>query len=443
LSELSYSSPIHSLWCGVEGNYDYNTGSRVNTAVISPSIYLPYGAEFITLGFWENFNTEYGWDICMVDISTNDGNTWIQLRTPLSGSSAGWVYSEIDLSGYQGETIQLRFYFDTDDEVANDYPGWFVDDISIVACSSWLTIEMEETTIFAGESQDIEVTFDASELLEGTYNAIISISSNDPVNQMVEIPVTLNVYYETPDYFSLTLLTNPNDIGANVSGAGDYSEGEIVNISTSSVSNYLFTGWTGSEEDITLLENPLAMNTSFVMPGREVTYIANYEFQTTFSVSFYVRTNNNNPVFGAIITISGEESITTNIDGVATTILENGTYSFTITATDYEIYNDVFSISGSNRNIICILTPVSTEIQTILSFEVYPNPFDSSITLKGAQDINRIIITNILGQRVIDIKIIGSEQITIPTEVLIDGIYMIIFEANHGERLIRKMIKQH
>jgi len=193
ISDLAYSSPTHSLWCGIQGNTHYDTGARVNTAIVSPSIALPEDAEYISLTFWETYNTESGWDRCYVDISTDDGNTWIQLRTAPTGSSGGWVYREFNISAYQGLTVKIRYYFDTQDEVNNNYPGWFVDDVAIDVTLPWLMLDLNETSIVAGESQEIEVTFDATYLSGGTHERIIRITSNDPENPVVDVPVTLNV----------------------------------------------------------------------------------------------------------------------------------------------------------------------------------------------------------------------------------------------------------
>ena len=43
------------------------------------------------------------------------------------------VTEAIDLSGYDGKSIQLRFAFDTIDAVSNDYEGWVVDDVEVSA----------------------------------------------------------------------------------------------------------------------------------------------------------------------------------------------------------------------------------------------------------------------------------------------------------------------
>jgi immune inhibitor A len=49
------------------------------------------------------------------------------------GNSYGWRTSYLNLSGFAGTTVNIRFRFDTGDEYNNNYPGWFVDDVSIVA----------------------------------------------------------------------------------------------------------------------------------------------------------------------------------------------------------------------------------------------------------------------------------------------------------------------
>jgi subtilisin family serine protease len=57
----------------------------------------------------------------------------------------------------------------------------------------WLGIVNFTATLLPGESTTIPVLFDARELLGGTYQGGITISSNDPVNPMMEVPVTLHV----------------------------------------------------------------------------------------------------------------------------------------------------------------------------------------------------------------------------------------------------------
>jgi len=132
---LNASSATHSWWFGIEAQSNYDNDARINNAVISPSVNLTTAVAPISLLFAENYVTEQGWDYCMVDVSTDGGSNWIHLRggygSAPTGSSDGWTITSLDLSTYAGQTISLRFYFDTGDEYFNEFPGWFVDDVVV------------------------------------------------------------------------------------------------------------------------------------------------------------------------------------------------------------------------------------------------------------------------------------------------------------------------
>ena len=134
----------------------------------------------------------------MVDVSVDGGASWTPLRGELgsapSGSSGGWVMSVLDLSSFAGETIQIRYYFDTIDNIANDYPGWFFDDVLVTASGvPWLTVSPETGTVAPGSSVYVQVAFDATGLFGGDYQANIIVTSNDPVTPEVVRPVSLSV----------------------------------------------------------------------------------------------------------------------------------------------------------------------------------------------------------------------------------------------------------
>ncbi|MBI5216319.1 MAG: T9SS type A sorting domain-containing protein [Ignavibacteriae bacterium] len=129
------SSATHSWWAGVEGQGNYNTGNRINVGLVSPSIDLSFAVAPISLLFAESFATEQGWDFCMVEISIDDGSSWLPLRgiyghAP-NGNSNGWNISNISLDAFAGAFVKLRFHFDTGDQLFNGFPGWFVDDVII------------------------------------------------------------------------------------------------------------------------------------------------------------------------------------------------------------------------------------------------------------------------------------------------------------------------
>ncbi len=190
---LAYS-PTTSWWCGVESQGNYDIGTRVNTSAISPVIDLRICQPPITLGFWENFNTEISIDRCMVDARVVPGGPWAELRMPLSGSSSGWVEESLDLSDFAGEMIQVRFHFDTLYSMNNNYLGWFFDDVRITAAvGPWLALDPIVGTVPPGGSVPVAVTFDATGLAAGDYLADIIVDTNDPVSPVVTVPASLTV----------------------------------------------------------------------------------------------------------------------------------------------------------------------------------------------------------------------------------------------------------
>ncbi|UCD36956.1 MAG: choice-of-anchor D domain-containing protein [Fidelibacterota bacterium] len=196
-TNTSYNSPVTSWWCAIEDSGHYATGNAISTAAISPTIDLTTESAPITLQFFECYDTEPGWDFCMVDVSIDGGSSWIPLRgsrgSAPAGSSGGWITSVLDLSAYAGEMIQLRFFFDTDDAAYNDYPGWFFDDVLVSAAIPWLGFNPNSGNVLPGTSADINVTFDAAGLASGEYAANIVILNGDTLNPEVRVPAYLYV----------------------------------------------------------------------------------------------------------------------------------------------------------------------------------------------------------------------------------------------------------
>jgi hypothetical protein len=64
-----------------------------------------------------------------------------------------------------------------------------------LACGGvdWLSVNPTSGTVPAGESRRVTVTFDATDLEFGTYRANLIITSNDPDQAWIGVPVTLGV----------------------------------------------------------------------------------------------------------------------------------------------------------------------------------------------------------------------------------------------------------
>lgn len=73
---------------------------------------------------------------------------------------------------------------------------------------------------------------------------------------------------------------------------------------------------------------------------------------------------------------------------------------------------------------------------------IHPNPFSQSITIENASGLKSVIITNILGQTMQAKELSGSQTDVISTELIPQGIFLIILTDKDGFRQIFKMVKE-
>ncbi len=125
----------------LDGDYENNADWFLYT----PHLDLT-SAVWPIVDFWHWYSTEEGHDGGVVEVSTDEGETWTIIPpedgypTPMttgplagesafSGSSGEWVYTSFDLSDYIGQEIMMRLRFVSD--AANTDPGWYVDDFGL------------------------------------------------------------------------------------------------------------------------------------------------------------------------------------------------------------------------------------------------------------------------------------------------------------------------
>ena len=188
-------SPETSWWCGNELTGTFYNGYAIREGIISPEIKLPNVESVIMLEFNEFYDIEGMYDQGFVDLSLDGGNQWIRIREGIPGSSGGWVTTLLNISEYYGNDIRIRFFFDTGDDVANDFPGWFIDDVRVyVEGFNFLSISPGEGSLNPGEGFGISVNFDASGYNNGYYPGFIMLQTNDPQNQLFYLPAILEVW---------------------------------------------------------------------------------------------------------------------------------------------------------------------------------------------------------------------------------------------------------
>lgn len=165
--------------------------------------------------FFHYYNTEAGADGGFLEISTNNGNTWLPLEdkifrngyprrlqyttfaipdlyafSGLSDTSLVMKPVYVDLSDYAGQSVFIRYRFGTDDNISGD--GWFVDDIEImdaVIYNSMACISSDQTPSICAEAPERGTIVD-SQITIGTEdnqdNAALSIHPN-PAGDFIEV----------------------------------------------------------------------------------------------------------------------------------------------------------------------------------------------------------------------------------------------------------------
>ncbi len=251
--------------------------------------------------------------------------------------------------------------------------------------------------------------------------------------------VTLIANFEQipPPKFTLTLNINP--IGAGVvTGAGEFEEGTSVSITATANDGYAFVDWKDANQNVVSTN----ANFTYTMPAVNVSLTANFEVVIpTFSVTFSVF-DSNGAIENASVNLSGS-IIQTNNQGIA--VFENieaGTYDYYVTHNDYHPKTGQIVVVDQNVTEQVALTLVSAQINSLNLISIYPNPFEDQITIKNLKGIKSITITNLIGQKILDVSLSGNETEVINTKNLSSGIYLIVLKATNGEKIVRKVVKR-
>ena len=134
---------------GIASFHVPNTSNQNSQYLTIENITLNAAPIFV---FNHYYDTEDGKDGGMVEISPDDGNTWIDLgsamlengyngtledgtnndidnRDAFTGMSGTYIRTLVDLSAYANLNVDIRFFFGSNDD--RGYDGWYVDDIIV------------------------------------------------------------------------------------------------------------------------------------------------------------------------------------------------------------------------------------------------------------------------------------------------------------------------
>jgi parallel beta-helix repeat protein len=134
-------SPTHAWRDADDVTDDYDFGT-IRNWLESPDIDIT-GTTDPIFSYWEQGYVETGFDHSYVYFSDDGGSSWVPVAS--YDLWTDWRQITFDITDYVTITTQFRvaFVFDTGDPIANGYPGWFIDFITIfeLAGDNW-----EQTT---------------------------------------------------------------------------------------------------------------------------------------------------------------------------------------------------------------------------------------------------------------------------------------------------------
>jgi len=161
----------------------------------------------------------------------------------------------------------------------------------------------------------------------------------------------------------------------------------------------------------------------------------------TYTVTFNVKDPGQQPIENAQVSVSGFSPVVTNASGVATIDAADGTYSYTITATNYIDYQSTFTVNGDNVQLAINMVAVSADLNEISDIKLFPNPFTNEIRISDSHKVKRVVITNIAGQKVMEVQLDGTDRIN--TQSLSSGVYLLRIVSHDGESAIYRMVKDN
>jgi hypothetical protein len=182
-----FTSTNHSQYYGIEGIWTYDNGASNSGTLQSPTISLATAVSPITLSFNYFLQTEVGttFDLATLSLSYDGGATWNVLATrssanPLFSSTNTSIFTNWvgDISAYAGRQILLRFNFNTLDQYVNDYEGWYVDDVAIIAASYQPVLRLRPPNFLSNRALEFWLGRDDGLALTGADVARVHVYSS-------------------------------------------------------------------------------------------------------------------------------------------------------------------------------------------------------------------------------------------------------------------------
>ncbi|MCD4773855.1 MAG: T9SS type A sorting domain-containing protein [Bacteroidales bacterium] len=174
-----------------EGDYDYEPGDLLAEQVFFPN--------------------EASWHTITLDtpITITGEDIWVGYELDQQGTDIFPAGTDDGPADPNGNWIKTGIAWG---HLSHDYNWNIRAHLTGDVITQWLSVDPTSGIVVPGESTDITVTFDATDLEIGSYSAKIQVNSNAPTTPLIEVPVMLGVIVgidEAEDNTAIMIYPNP------------------------------------------------------------------------------------------------------------------------------------------------------------------------------------------------------------------------------------------
>ena len=256
-------------------------------------------------------------------------------------------------------------------------------------------------------------------------NENLTITQGETINIALSQEVTYDITFQVTNQADGSTLENAE---INIDGEGTYTTGGGgTATATLTPGDYTY--------DVNLLHfDPLTDQPLSVNGGD---FVSIELTATNYTVSFSVaNSSTGDNIENAEISIQGESTVVTNVDGEASTMLTVGDYNYSVTATDFEPISDQsFTVDGAT-NVDITMSAVGLTNMQPEDFEIYPNPANENLTIE-VEGVYHLKLYNESGK--IMKKLTVDKRASIDISQVPAGVYFVEL-SNENSKAVQKLI---
>jgi hypothetical protein len=186
LWDTTYISFWKGAHCFTDSRWGNSKNSTTNYFALNNSINLT-GKTNPRIEFAAKWATESGYDYARIQVSSNGGSTWVNLPGRYTKTLSGqpsyvgmnyWVYEQITLNSYIGQTIKIRFNYYTDNGTPGD--GFYFDDFRVVDYSA-------NPMGITSNGNEIPNSYALHQNYPNPFNPVTKINFDLPENSFVKL----------------------------------------------------------------------------------------------------------------------------------------------------------------------------------------------------------------------------------------------------------------